>query len=223
MAVQPRSKRGFAPPPPSTKRKAASAVEEISFDDNARAEYLTGFHKRKQARIKHAQEMAAQKARQERIELRKQLREERKQAVEEHVKAVNKMLAEAQKAGTEDADGTAASEEEEEWGGIQDEEPPKPVDREEEYVDEGRFTTVTVESVTIDKEGIHKPPPEVENEDEEEEGNHSEGKTTAEGPEGEDSARPRKVGPKRKKKKFRYETKLERQISERKRKAKSRR
>ena len=72
MFARPRAKKGV-PLPPSKKRKTTHAVEEISFDDNARADYLTGFRKRKQARVKHAQEIAAEKARLDRIEMRKQV------------------------------------------------------------------------------------------------------------------------------------------------------
>ena len=71
MFAQPRIRK-TAPPPPK-KRKTTHAIEEITFDKDARSEYLTGFHKRKQARIKHAQEVAAEKAREERIEMRKQV------------------------------------------------------------------------------------------------------------------------------------------------------
>jgi hypothetical protein len=71
MFAQPRARK-TAPPPPK-KRKTAHVIEEITFDKDARAEYLTGFHKRKQARIKHAQEIAERKARQDRIEIRKQV------------------------------------------------------------------------------------------------------------------------------------------------------
>lgn len=72
MFAKPRIKK-VAPPPPK-KRKATSAVEDVSFDFDAREEYLTGFHKRKQQRIKFAQDQAAKKAREEKIELRKQVR-----------------------------------------------------------------------------------------------------------------------------------------------------
>lgn len=72
MFAKPRIRK-TAPPPPK-KRKTVHAIEEITFDKDARAEYLTGFRKRKQARIKHAQEIAEQKAREERIEIRKQVR-----------------------------------------------------------------------------------------------------------------------------------------------------
>jgi ribosomal RNA-processing protein 17 len=53
--------------PPSKRRKTAPAPAEIEFDDSARADYLSGFHKRKVARAKHAQEVAKKKAKEERI------------------------------------------------------------------------------------------------------------------------------------------------------------
>lgn len=61
--------------PAAKKRKLASSrVESIEFDDAARHEFLTGFHKRKQQRIKHAQETAKEKDRLAKIEERKQVR-----------------------------------------------------------------------------------------------------------------------------------------------------
>ena len=60
--------------PPKKKRKATSAVEEITFDFNAREDYLTGFHKRKLQRIKLAKAEAAKKEREERITARKIVR-----------------------------------------------------------------------------------------------------------------------------------------------------
>lgn len=72
MFAKPRPKKSLLPPP-SKKRKATHTVEEISFDNSARQEYLTGFHKRKVQRQKHAQEEAAKRAREEKIEFRKQV------------------------------------------------------------------------------------------------------------------------------------------------------
>lgn len=60
-----------AVPPPRKKRKSASAIEEISFDFSAREDYLTGFHKRKLLRIKHAKEEAAKKDREDKLAARK--------------------------------------------------------------------------------------------------------------------------------------------------------
>ena len=73
MFARPRPKKSLLPPP-AKRRKTTSAIEEISFDFDARAEYLTGFHKRKVQRAKHAQEEAAKKAKEERIAARKQVR-----------------------------------------------------------------------------------------------------------------------------------------------------
>lgn len=57
--------------PPKKRRKSALTIEEISFDTSAREDYLTGFHKRKLQRIKHAKEEAAKKERAEKIAARK--------------------------------------------------------------------------------------------------------------------------------------------------------
>lgn len=73
MFARPRAKKNALVPPPK-KRKASHAVEEIKFDDDARNEYLTGFHKRKVQRTKRAQEEAAKRARQEKVDIRKQVR-----------------------------------------------------------------------------------------------------------------------------------------------------
>lgn len=71
--ARPRAKKNALVPPPK-KRKASHAVEEIKFDPDARNEYLTGFHKRKVQRTKRAQEEAAKRARQEKIDIRKHVR-----------------------------------------------------------------------------------------------------------------------------------------------------
>lgn len=73
MFAKPRPKKNLLPPP-SKKRKIVHSIAEISFDNDARQEYLTGFHKRKQQRIKRAQEEAATRAREEKLETRKQVR-----------------------------------------------------------------------------------------------------------------------------------------------------
>lgn len=150
------------------------------------------------------------------------MRDERKQALEEHVNAVNKFLREAQGAGTGDIEAETGSGEEE-WDGIHDEAEARPVDLEEEYIDEDRYTTVTIESVTVDREGLHKPEMEDQQEKEDDEGDEGDGnKTTTETTENE-SSKPQKQRPKKKKKDFRYETKFERKLTARKQKAKSKR
>lgn len=71
--VRPRPKKSLRPPPSKKRRTNKSGIEEISFDFDARSEYLTGFHKRKVQRAKAAQEQAARLAREERITTRKQV------------------------------------------------------------------------------------------------------------------------------------------------------
>lgn len=61
------------PPPTKRRRTEPTAVEEITFDLSARHEYLTGFHKRKVQRAKHAQEAAEKRARAEKIAERKRV------------------------------------------------------------------------------------------------------------------------------------------------------
>ncbi len=56
---------------PPTKRRKTAVVEEVVFDSSARQEYLSGFHKRKLQRAKYSQELAAKKAREDRIHERR--------------------------------------------------------------------------------------------------------------------------------------------------------
>ncbi|KAH7318757.1 nucleolar protein 12-domain-containing protein [Stachybotrys elegans] len=210
MFAKPRPKKSILPPP-SKKRKNTSAIEEISFDNDARQEFLTGFHKRKQQRIKHAQEEAAKKARQEKLETRKHIREERRREVEEHVQNVNKMLREAGAAVPDLEEESSEEEEAEEWAGFPDRPELEIIDHEEEYIDEDRYTTVTVESVSVSRDGLSKPEVPGENSDSEE-------KAVAATEAKEDSKPTR---PKKKKKKFRYESRIERQLSNVRQKAKN--
>lgn len=53
------------------RRKEDYTVQEIKFDPSAREDYLTGFHKRKLQRIKHAKEEAIKKEREAKIEARR--------------------------------------------------------------------------------------------------------------------------------------------------------
>ncbi|KAF4983638.1 hypothetical protein FZEAL_990 [Fusarium zealandicum] len=218
MFAKPRPKKSLLPPP-SKKRKTTSAVEEVSFDNDARAEFLTGFHKRKQQRIKNAQEEAAKKARLEKIELRKQMltcavqvREDRKREVEEHVQTVNRLLQESEAAGAveQESDDEASDQ----WDGFPDEPNLEIVDHEEEYIDEDRYTTVTVESVSVTRDGLHKP--KVDESEDDKDDKQEKGTTETKG----DKSRQEK--PKKKKKKFHYESKFDRQLTERKQKVKNR-
>jgi ribosomal RNA-processing protein 17 len=145
-----------------------------------------------------------------------QIREERKQAVEEHIQAINQILREAEHAGTgeQNQDGS-----DEEWGGLSDTDVPQvPIDLEEEYIDEDKYTTVTVEAVSVDRDGLHKPELDQPSEDE--------GSAQGDGGAEEDQEEKGKGGKrsrdpaKPKKKKFRYENKFERDLEARKQRAK---
>lgn len=238
MFARPRPKKSALPPPPK-KRKAESAVEEVNFDFDARQDYLTGFHKRKLQRVKFAQEQAAKKAREEKIEMRKQVRiclghgclisgnvantrqsqvkQERQKEVEEHVKAVNALLQEAQAA---DSDNDQEISDFEEWDGIEDQGKEQAaqtdiVDYEDEYIDEDRYTTVKVEAIAVTRDGLEKL-----NQDSDEEAN-DEDKDKTENPAADKPAAKKKTFKDRPKKpKFRYESRLERQVGDRKLKAK---
>lgn len=92
------------------------------------------------------------------------------------------------------------------WEGCKDE-APEPVDHEEEYIDEDKYTTVTVEEVNVSKEGMRKA---IGDEDEEETKEYKPKEPEKE----------KKVWPKKpRKKKFTYETKAERKFTRSKQKA----
>ncbi|MCJ1366656.1 hypothetical protein MMC16_005786 [Acarospora aff. strigata] len=225
-------------PPTKRRKKSSSAVEEITFDPGAREEYLTGFHKRKVQRIKHAQEEAAKKERQERVLERKrvsrgfviiakpfvdlealQMRDERKADLERHVETVNAMLREAD-GGVSESDGEQSGSEKEEWNGLSE---PPPVDHEAEYIDEDRYTTVTVEAMDVSKEGLHRVRQEEEEENNAAQKSRSEqhvadgagGDVTNKVPTGKRTwTKENPTGhSKKKKKKFRYESKGERKVT----------
>ncbi|RYP61332.1 hypothetical protein DL769_007745 [Monosporascus sp. CRB-8-3] len=222
MFARPRPKKSVLGPPPK-KRKAGHAVEEIKFDAGARDEYLTGFHKRKVQRAKRAQEEAAKKARQEKIDLRKQLREERKREIEEHVQHVTSILKQVERAGYIDEEELVLGEEEGgEWAGFEDAPAAETLDHEEEYIDEDRFTTVTVESVNVSRHGLVKPTEEESDVEDVEDGEGGKG-TAKYGDESTSGSADRTLKPKKKKQKFRYETKVERQQNQRREKARKRR
>jgi len=72
--LPPRPKRTLlSSGPPSKKRKTVHKIEEISFDNDARADYLTGFHKRKVARATRAKEEAEKREKEEKVRIRAQV------------------------------------------------------------------------------------------------------------------------------------------------------
>ena len=106
----------------------------------------------------------------------------------------------------------------EQWDGIAED----PIlDHEDEYIDDDRFTTVTVEAVNINRDGLHKAiveddeaPPTITEEDN---GGHPKDSHVTKQLESQGGKRKwtkeRPSGPKKKKKKFRYESKAERKVT----------
>ena len=119
---------------------------------------------------------------------------------------VNALLRKAQSGEGVDSGGDEGSEEED-WAGIEE---PTIIDDEAEYIDEDKHTTVTIEAVDVDKEGLHKTADGLE-EDEEPATALSqkvESKGDKKGKRVWTKEKPEK--PKPKKKKFRYESKADR-------------
>lgn len=65
-------------PPTDRKRKIhktnAKAVDAISFDPEARQEYLSGFHKRKVQRAEHGRNVAEKRMKEATVQARKEVR-----------------------------------------------------------------------------------------------------------------------------------------------------
>ncbi|KAL3478221.1 nucleolar protein 12-domain-containing protein [Aspergillus californicus] len=191
------------------KRKLTSHVEEISFDPSSREEFLTGFRKRKQQRIKNAQAVAESRAREDKRQTRKKLREERKvdfeRAVEEHKRQLKRLQEENEIDG--DSENASSDNDEDEWDGIPE---PPAVDYEAEYIDEDKYTTVTVEEMDPSREGLL-----YSNDSSDEQpakrADPSEDEISKKQPEKAKNHSDNKL--KKKKKKFRYESKQERKVT----------
>lgn len=121
----------------------------------------------------------------------------------------------------ENSENSDSEKDEDEWNGF-DEAPEAPaleaVDHEEEYIDEDLYTTVKVEAVSVDRDGLHNKS-ELEAADEEsDEGSAADNAESKNAKDGTPSEG-RRGAPKKKKKKFRYETKVVRQMTNKKNKA----
>ena len=135
------------------------------------------------------------------------MREERKNELEAHVEAVNAILKDGWIPG-EEADAWEG-----EWGGISDDDEavvPELVDHEEEYVDEDKYTIVTVEEVDVSRGGLQRVV------DEESEDTL---KAEVEPVKKEEEKKGKQWPKKPRKKKFTYESKAERKITRGKQKA----
>lgn len=68
---------------------------------------------------------------------------------------MNSLLHASVSAGGKSDDENTENEAEDEWEGVEDTKPP-PIDHEAEYIDEEKYTTVTVEEMDISKDGLLK-------------------------------------------------------------------
>lgn len=130
------------------------------------------------------------------------------------------MLKESKVAGLgSEGDEDGETGDEEEWGGIEDAEAAsaapapelQPVDHEEEYIDEDLYTTVKIEAVSIDRDGLHNKA-ELEEDAEDEVAAEKRRKAEAEAKE----KKSKHDHPTKKKRKFKYESKFDRQATNRK-------
>jgi ribosomal RNA-processing protein 17 len=210
-------------PPPSKKRKTSSATPLIAFDPTSRAEYLTGFRKRKQARIKASQEKFAERARQDKIRERAETKQRRKEEVEEHVRAVNEASGildmEIEKVPAQKDEG-----EEGDWEGF-GEVVPILVNRLDEYVDEEKYTTVTVEEVNVSRVGLEGMNGD-DSEPEDQGGENTEGvndRSQQKGMLARKGTKPKRKSTitKKRKQTFKYETKSERKVTRTKQKSRN--
>lgn len=111
--------------------------------------------------------------------------------------------------------------EKEPWDGIKDRHDLL-VDHEDEYMDEDRFTTVTVEAVDVSKDGLQKAVQDEENKSEalgiDRPDREPQSSTALQGRTGSGKGKriwtkETPIGPKKRKKKFRYENKAERKAT----------
>lgn len=141
------------------------------------------------------------------------------------MEAVNSLLREQAGFISDPSDGEPTGDGEQ-WESITEE---PAIDHENKYMDDDRFTTVTVEAVEVSKDGLHKPKQEDEEESEGSEidkvNGASRGKTAGRQRAEPETAKriwtkepPNRVK-KKKKPKFRYESKAERKVTRHKEKS----
>ncbi|KAK0461191.1 nucleolar protein 12-domain-containing protein [Desarmillaria tabescens] len=134
------------------KRAKREQIKEIIFDDNARREFLTGFHKRKLAKAEAARKKAAEREKQQRQEVRREQRRMLRERAAENAAQV------------ESAYGAIIGpyineNEEEEWHGIAElSDKQKGKQKEQEYEDERHLATVAVVEDFDPDTLIHGPP-----------------------------------------------------------------
>lgn len=84
------------------------------------------------------------------------MREDRRRDVENHVETVNKLLRESNAVVDDASEDNSEEGGLQEWKGFSDQPGEDVIADEEEYIDENRYTTVTVDSVSISRDGFSK-------------------------------------------------------------------
>jgi ribosomal RNA-processing protein 17 len=141
-----------------------------------------------------------------------QIREQRAAEIEQALNESKRMIKELR--GDASSQESGSESEEEEWQGFEE---PAPVDYEEEYIDEDKYTTVTVEEMGLSKDELHKQEDKSSSDDDDKK--HKEKDEEEEVPQKSKAAKKygsKSGAPKKKKKQFRYESKEERKITRRK-------
>ncbi|KAF1950671.1 hypothetical protein CC80DRAFT_496592 [Byssothecium circinans] len=134
------------------------------------------------------------------------MRKQRKEDLVKHVEEVNRLVRQANGDLFSSSSSSSSSDAEDndnndEWNGIPHVEP-EVIDQEDEYIDEDKYTTVTIETVGISKHGFETKG-DREGDGGDADGEKKEKKVWT-------KEKPKTSRPKKKKIKFRYETKAER-------------
>ncbi|KAH6913956.1 nucleolar protein 12-domain-containing protein [Coprinopsis sp. MPI-PUGE-AT-0042] len=120
----------------AAKRRAKrNEIKEVLFDDEARREFLTGFHKRKKAKADAARQKAKEREKQERLEERREIRKELRERATQNAAEVERAYADL--LGRTDQDL-----EDDEWDGVGTSTGGR--EQDEEYEGEQVVATVTV-------------------------------------------------------------------------------
>ena len=146
-----------------------------------------------------------------------QLREERaaefKRAMEDHQRQL-KRIRDEDASDSSDSYPEGDNGSDQEWEGFTD---PPAVDYEAEYIDEDKYTTVTVEEMDASREGLRKSVQDADTDSGDEDGD----KQTATATAAEAQSKPKRKSwvagaekPRKKKKQFRYETKQDRKLAQ---------
>ncbi|KZW00294.1 hypothetical protein EXIGLDRAFT_604662 [Exidia glandulosa HHB12029] len=185
----------------SKRRAKQNQIKEIVFDDDARKEFLTGFHKRKLQRTEEKKSKAIAREKQQRLETRKESRQALAEQAKENAAAVERAL--GANIGSDDEDDDFASR-------------ARKLEDEMEFEGEEQLATVTVvEDFTTD-DLILGPRPTRAHDDSSRESTPRPRPKHQEPP---SSSTTKPSKPKPREQKFRYETKAARRASKDKQKA----